>query len=321
MNSRMVTVDKLSRWAAIDLGTNTCLLTIVEGDFQSGKYHSVLRDESTIVRLGQGIQRTGRLDPEAMDRTLTCLERYCALLREAGLDGPQRVYAVATAQARLASNSREFFDRVEVKTGIKFETISGAREAELSFLGAVFSDTPLERQWVLDIGGGSTELKGPVAPGVSVPLGSVVLTDKYALGAERSTEVLFEVERQLNEAFRGAFLPFLPMPAEFVLVGVAGTCTTLAAMHRKLERFDAETIESTVLTLPDVDYAVGELRARTVDGILGLCGVDPGRAPVIFAGALILQSAMRVLHAKALRVSTRGLRYGVLAQGSQVFAK
>jgi len=296
--------------SSIDLGTNTCLLLVADWDARQGRVSRVLGDFSTIVRLGQGVDRARELHPEAMTRTLTCLRDYAGKLRALGGD-PAQTVCVATSQARDARNGQEFFSQVEKETGFRFRVISGDEEARLTFLGALLPETPAERSAVIDIGGGSTEIISSRG-GQSIDVGSVRFTERF-LKSDPVTDQEFWVCQEAIDQALGAFLPWREKAGpELELVAVAGTATTLAAWHLGIEKFDAAKIDGLALTRGDLHRMVEELKWRTVEERKALPSLEPGRADVILAGALILWRALEVLSFLSCRISTRGLRYGAL---------
>ena len=165
--------------SSIDLGTNTCLLLIADVEKESGR--TVIRreigDDSTIVRLGEGVDQTRMLKDTAISRTLDCLKGYAEKVRAAGAD-PRETFCVATSSSRDSKNGAEFFARVEKETDFRFRVISGDEEAKLTFLGALLPDLKAETSAVIDIGGGSTELIA-LNGGQSVDIGSVRFTERF----------------------------------------------------------------------------------------------------------------------------------------------
>ncbi len=299
------------RRASLDLGTNTCLMLVAEWEPAARRVDRVVADCSTIVRLGQGVDRARRLADEAMDRALDCLKRYADEAKRHGIE-PSQAVAVATSQARDAANGVEFFERVRAATGFQFRTISGAEEARYTFRGGLLPGMDPARSAVIDIGGGSTELMAERS-GQSVDVGSVRFTERFLKSDPVKDDEFWTCQDAIDSALgplAGAWREVLP--ADCQLVGVAGTCTTLAAWHAGLVQFDAQKIDQMTLTRGDVHRLVEELKWRTVKERLALPGVDPGRADVLLAGALILWRALELLSFPDVRVSTRGLRYGIL---------
>jgi exopolyphosphatase / guanosine-5'-triphosphate,3'-diphosphate pyrophosphatase len=293
--------------ASIDLGTNTCLLLVAE---TSGSDFKIVGDYSTIVRLGQKVDGERKLHPDAMERTLACLRDYAGKLKAAG-GHPAQAQCVATSQARDAANGAEFFARVQKETGFQFRVISGDEEARLTFVGALLPGMQAERSAVIDIGGGSTELIA-FGGGQSLDIGSVRFTERF-LRSDPVTDEEFwacqdEIDRQLESmrSWRNGLAPGVS------LVAVAGTATTLAAWHLGLPDFDAAQIDALTLSRGDVHRMVEELKWRTVAERCQLPAMEPKRADILLAGALILWRSMEVLGFAEARVSTRGLRFGVL---------
>ncbi len=301
--------------ASIDLGTNTCLMLVVdEGRPGQGAPFAVLSDHQTIVRLGQGVDRERKLAPAAMERTLACLKGYAEILRAAGGSADQAV-CVATSQARDARNGAEFFERVSRETGFRFRIISGDDEARCTFLGALLPGMSADSAAVIDIGGGSTELVS-VDGGQSLDLGSVRFTDRF-FKTDPVTDTEFWACQNAIDTMLASLNPWRErLPNSSKLVAVAGTATSLAAWHLQLPHFDAQKIDALTLTRGDVHRMVEELKWRTVLERCELPGMELKRADVILAGALILWRAMEVLGFAECRVSTRGLRYGILRPGA-----
>lgn len=265
----------------------------------------------TVVRLGQGVDQSRQIAPEAAERTIACLKKYAQEIvarRIAIAD----VICVATSQARDARNGAEFFARVTRETGFTFRTISGDDEARLTFLGGLLPGMVPEKSVVIDIGGGSTELMA-VSGGQSLDIGSVRFTERY-LKSDPVTDAEFWAAQEAADEELSTLLTWRkPLPEGIQLVGVAGTATTLAAWHLGLEAFDARVINQVELTRGDIHRMLSELKWRSLAERLTLPGLEPGRADVLLAGSLILWRAMELLDFPTLRVSTRGLRYGAIS--------
>jgi exopolyphosphatase/guanosine-5'-triphosphate,3'-diphosphate pyrophosphatase len=299
------------RKASIDLGTNTCLLLVADYDSSARRVVKAIHDQSTMVRLGQGVDRTKRLHPDAVERTRACLRGYAAKLAASGMK-PSETICVATATARDAENGAEFFASIEKEFGFRFRTISGDEEAEYMFLGGLLPGMDPVRSAVIDIGGGSTEFRGN-ADGVSLQLGSVRFTERFL----KSDPVTDEEFWSCREGVESALAPALPwrrsLPKDAELVAVAGTAVTLAQFQLGLTVFDPAKIDGLELTRGDIHRMVEELKWRSVAERKALPGIEEGRADVILAGALILWRSLEALEFPKLKVSTRGLRYGVLS--------
>jgi len=291
----------MSHRASIDLGTNTCLLLIVEEG--SGSNHDSLQvreDLATIVRLGQGVDGARRLHPDAIARTLDCLKKYSVKVKEYDLD-PSEVVAVATSQARDASDGAEFFARVKTETGFRFRTLSGEQEALATFAGALLPEMDPMKSRVIDIGGGSTEFTrdsrlalSSEQLAVSLDIGSVRFTERFFgkdSAAPPRDEDFWACQDAIDEA-----LESLDRAREGEeLVACAGTATTLAAMHLQLPHFDRNQVDGCILTRGDLHRMVEELKWRNLEEKRALAGLERDRADVILAGAMILWRAMEIL--------------------------
>ncbi len=299
--------------ASIDLGTNTCLLLVAEVDPVTKQVTRIVHDQSTMVRLGQGVDQTKRLHPDAVTRTRACIKGYASKLITLGLK-PSATVCVTTATARDAENGAEFFKEVERETGFKFRTLSGDEEAEFMFAGGLLPGMNAETSAVIDIGGGSTEFRS-AREGMSLQVGSVRFNERF-LKSDPVTDAEFWAARAATEELlRSAKKWRETLPSGATLVGVAGTAVALAQWHLGLPMFDSRAIDGTELTRGDLHRMVEELKWRTVAERRIVPGIEPGRADVLLAGALILWRALECLDFPKVVVSTRGLRFGVLALG------
>lgn len=300
--------------ASIDLGTNTCLLLIAE--LPSGRpvrEARPLEDHSTVVRLGEGVDASRALQPEPIERALRCLRGYAERVQARGIK-PKDVCAVATAQARGATNGAEFFARVERETGFVFKVISGDQEARLAFEGGLLPGMDPASAAIIDIGGGSTEIVSEEG-GKSIDMGSVRLSERFFARSLREsdtpvTDAEFWACQEAIDALLDAQAP--AQVRGLSLVGVAGTVITIAQWQLGLAAFDAAKLDGLELTRGDVHRAVEEFKWRSAQERRAIAGMEPKRADVILAGTLILWRAMEKLGFASLRVSTRGLRYGAL---------
>ena len=322
------------RCASIDLGTNTCLLLIADRQQKSGDSSldpsplKRVEDHSRIVRLGQGVDEARRLAADAMERTLDCLRFYADRVRAQGLE-PAKVVCVATSQARDSVNASEFFDRVLQETGFRFQVISGEEEASATFRGALLPGQSVDDSAVIDIGGGSTEITSRQFT-CSIDMGSVRFTERFLSSDPVTDQEFWACQQAIDDAVYSALKGKLQEPSKWGgspssslelaafqglrFVAVAGTATTLASWHLELEKFDSTLIDECVLTRGDIHRMVEELKWRTLDERRQLPGIEPKRADVLLAGAMILWRLMELLGIRDIRVSTRGLRYGLLLE-------
>ncbi len=299
--------------SSIDLGTNTCLMLVAKRESDA---LAVISDHATVVRLGEGVDRNRRFSEAAMQRTIDCLKRYASeLIRLGGT--PSQTVAVATSGSRDSGNREEFFSRVAAETGFHFRLLSGADEAKFTHLGGLLPGMDPLTTAVIDIGGGSTEFR-LASGGMSVDMGSVRYTERYLPGDPVTDDEFWRAQAAVDSAILGSGLPAWrkSAPSGLELCAVAGTATTLAAWFLGLERFDARKIDGLVLSRGDLHRQVEELKWRTHAERQELPGVEPGRADVLLAGALILWRTLELLEFPGVIISTRGLRYGVLSAGT-----
>lgn len=295
--------------ASIDLGTNTCLMLLAE--VESGQVTKVLGDYIRTVRLGEGVDQTKCLQSEAMERTFSCLSDYKKIISEAAIL-PNNVVSVATSQARDAINGEEFFAKVEAITGFRFKILSGNDEARFTFLGSLLPGMDPSRYIVIDHGGGSTEFVAENG-GQSVDLGSVRYTERYLKSDPVTDEEFWNCHDKINTNLE-KLLPWRSsFSEEMQMLAVAGTATTLASWYLNQKQYDASEIEKVQMTKDDLHYMVDELKCKTVAERRDKIGIEPGRADVLLAGAMIIWRAMENLNFPSCRVSPRGLRYGVLS--------
>jgi len=298
------------RYAAIDIGTNSVLLLVAER--RDGRFAAVA-ERAEITRLGRGVDRTRALSPEGMEDTLRCVGAFAA---EARALGARQIAATATSAARDAENGARFLEAARARAGVVVEVISGEEEADLSFAAALAdfgAEEPGRPLVVLDIGGGSTEfIYGTVRVEHwrSFDLGSVRLTERHVTahpipGPEREA-----IRGDLRQAF--AELP--PPPPGARLIGIAGTVTTLYAVQHRIDPYDVSRVHGRPLDRAELAALTSALCDASLEERRRVPGLQPGRADVICAGALILEAAMDRLQARTCTVSDRGVRWGLLAR-------
>jgi exopolyphosphatase/guanosine-5'-triphosphate,3'-diphosphate pyrophosphatase len=304
------------RVAAIDCGTNSIRLLIADLTEQSGAAERMrgatgpgplapaladMTREMRIVRLGEGVDRTGRLSEAALDRTMTALREYADLIAAAR---PAAIRMVATSATRDAANAAEFTDRVVQILGVPPEVISGDEEAQLSFTGATreLAGTSLAAEaecpppyLVTDIGGGSTEfiLGGPagIDGARSVNIGCVRLTERHLHGDPPLAAETLATKRDIESALDQAAAAVDGEKAR-TLVGLAGSVTTVAAIALGLDRYRPERIHHARIPADQVHQITGRLLGMTRAERAAIPGMHPGRIDVIGAGALILDCIM-----------------------------
>ncbi|NUP12142.1 MAG: Ppx/GppA family phosphatase [Polyangiaceae bacterium] len=296
------------RVATIDIGTNSVLLLVARLD--AGGVLQPIEERATITRLGEGVDRTRTLAPAAIERTLACLEEYARAIAEHGVTD---VAAVGTSAMRDASGGDDLRRRARTILGVEPQTISGDEEARLTFRGGLSGlALPPGRVVVFDIGGGSTEfISGDAetraqSSGISLDVGSVRLTERHVKADPPSPEELSaigdDIERELAK---------VPSMKGATLVGVAGTVTTIAAIARSVDPYDASKIHGAVLSKRDVGETAALLARTKLAERQGLPGLSPKRADVIVAGAALCAAIVRRADASELVVSDRGVRWGL----------
>lgn len=297
------------RVAAVDLGSNSTRLLVadVEGGRITGEVERLLR----ITRLGDGVDASGRLSDEAMERVASCVAEYAGRARELGSEPP---LAVATSAVRDAQNGREFLERLAAASGVRPRVLTGEDEARTTLRGVASARRPGERVVVCDIGGGSTELvaghDGEVEFAVSLDMGCVRMSERH-LGDDPPPQAAIAGLR--SEVAR--MLPADVPPG--ALIGVAGTVTTLATIDRGLDREIPEQIDGHVLSRTAVERELARLAALPLAERKAVRGLMPERAPTIVAGAAILAEVMEQLGTDELTVSERDILHGAALRAAE----
>jgi exopolyphosphatase/guanosine-5'-triphosphate,3'-diphosphate pyrophosphatase len=308
----------VTRVAAIDCGTNSIRLLVADADPATGELVDLDR-RMTIVRLGQGVDRTGRLAPEALERTFAACREYAEAIKE---HGAERIRFVATSASRDAENRDEFVRGVLDILGVEPEVITGDQEAEFSFTGATKELTgrrDLHRPFlVVDIGGGSTEFvvgDDHVRAARSVDIGCVRLTERHLVrdGAvtdppteEQIAALRADVEAALDLAART-----VPLHEARTLVGLAGSVTTVSAIAQELPEYDSAAIHHSRVSHDRVREITTRLLHSTHAERAAIPSMHPGRVDVIGAGALILLSIMERIGAEEVVVSEHDILDGI----------
>ncbi|BDA63911.1 Ppx/GppA phosphatase family protein [Actinomyces capricornis] len=281
----------MTRVAAIDCGTNTIRLLIADAHLEAGGVRlETLERRNEIVRLGQGVDRTGRLDDAALERTLAVVEDYAAQCERHGVpQGPGHRRFVATSATRDAENREAFTTGVSRLLGIAPEVISGDEEARLAFAGSLLgSAAPQAPRLVVDLGGGSTELvlgAGAPSAAISLDVGSVRITERHlahgvTAGGEEAARA--EVRGLLEEAAQ-----VVDLGAPELIVGMAGTITTVTSHALGLEAFDPQAVDGAELGVEQVLASCEAIIHSTPAQREGWGFLSPGRRDVIAAGALV----------------------------------
>ncbi|MEU3554575.1 Ppx/GppA phosphatase family protein [Streptomyces fragilis] len=308
----------MTRVAAVDCGTNSIRLLVADADPATGELTELDR-RMTIVRLGQGVDRTGRLAPEALERTFAACREYAAVIEE---HGAERIRFVATSASRDAENRDEFVAGVLGILGVEPEVITGEQEAEFSFTGAtreLAGRTDLAKPFlVVDIGGGSTEFvvgDDRVRAARSVDVGCVRMTERHLVEdgtvvdpatAERIAAIRADVEAALDLAEES-----VPLREARTLVGLAGSVTSVSAIAQDLPEYDSAAIHHSRVPYERVREITGRLLGATHAERARIPSLHPGRVDVIGSGALVLQAIMERIGAEEVVVSEHDILDGI----------
>jgi exopolyphosphatase/guanosine-5'-triphosphate,3'-diphosphate pyrophosphatase len=301
---------KTACYAAIDVGTNSTLLTVMrrmaDGNFE------ILSDQSAITQLGEGVSNTHNLNPEAINRTITAVKSFQQIAQE---QGAIRIFVVGTSALRDAENRADFESALAVH-GLSLRILSGEEEAKLSFLSVALDPTlnlpePLA---VFDIGGGSLELavgsKQNLKMFKSIPAGAVRLTEQLVQGNPPSSKQLQAAIPEIDHLLSDLTISE-PIGA---LVGVGGTVVNILSSFLRLPEFNPTRLHGKVLTAQNIHSMLELYCSMTTNERRKLTGLEPKRALYMPAGTLVIERLLAVLNKEELIVSTHGLRYGVLLE-------
>jgi exopolyphosphatase / guanosine-5'-triphosphate,3'-diphosphate pyrophosphatase len=295
--------------AAIDLGTNTARLLISHVD--DARHITPVIYMRRITRLGGGFTKELGISPDASERTVKAL---CAFAAEINRHNVVQVRAVATSAVRDAVNGNEFCDLILKESGIKIDVIDGQTEGILTLRGVLAEiDERCANFMVFDVGGGSTEYTLACADKLlfteSLPLGVVRLTEGKITSAAMEEKILRELFAVREKMADKGFLPFLE---NAVLVGTAGTATTLAAISMKMTDYDYRLVNNHVIGLDEIKEIFSTILPMNLEERLGVPGMEKGREDLIIAGSLITMKTMEIFGFDQLKISDFGLLEGVL---------
>jgi exopolyphosphatase/guanosine-5'-triphosphate,3'-diphosphate pyrophosphatase len=296
------------RVAAIDLGTNSTRLLVADVD--DGRVDEVVR-RLTITRLGEGVDARRRLLPVPITRVRNCLTDYRRELEQLGAD---RTLAIATSAVRDAENGEAFLGEVEWSFGFTTRLLDGDEEAALMVRGVTSGRPPLADTLVVDIGGGSTELviadDGTPASSTSLDVGCVRITERFLRSDPPSSPEL--------AAAGGYVRSLLPILEPQYAIGVAGTVTTLAALDLGLEEYDPERVHGRRIRRESVERELNRLAAMTLAERRDVPAIEPGRAPVIVAGLVVLREVMDAYDLPEIEASERDILHGAALAAAEL---
>jgi len=287
--------------AAIDCGTNSIKILI-------GDLPDIAVRDSRVVRLGQGVDETGSLAPEALERTFAAIEEFGTMIQEHGVG---RIRFCATSASRDADNSHLFVEGVRERLGVTPEVLSGAEEAALVYAGATRGIDLPGPVLVVDIGGGSSELvlgSGRPEHSVSLDIGSVRLHERHLHSDPPTPD---EIRACLADIDHALLDCGVPLSGTRTAIGTSGTIKTIAAGLLDLPTYDRDAIDGSVLTTADTTAYVERLLAMTVDQRKALPSMHPGRADVIGAGALIWLRILAAAGVEEYHVSEADILHGI----------
>ncbi len=300
----------MTRVAAIDCGTNSIRLLIADIN-PDGSMHEIDR-RMTIVRLGEGVDATGKFSDAALDRTFAACDEFSNIITAHSVE---RVRFVATSASRDVSNRAEYVAGVLARLGVEPDIITGDEEARLSFLGATagLAANVQAPYLVLDIGGGSTEFVfGSDVPekAKSVNIGCVRMTERHLHGDPASADSIAAAVSDIDAAIAEA-AAIVPIESAATVIGLAGSVTTVAAMAIGLDRYDRKAIHGSVISKDAVHRVSERLLHMTRDQRASLPFMHPGRVDVIGAGSLVLDRIMQHVPNTSVLVSEHDILDGI----------
>lgn len=307
----------MKRRSTIDIGTNTMLMLIADYDSADHKVNTIL-DIQRVPRLGKGVDAERNIVPESVNKAIEILNEFRKLSEE---NGSEVITATATSFIRDAHNSADFLSAVRAASGINIEILSGSDEAKWTFIGGVYDKLSEKDNSIttIDIGGGSTEitvarnftdirsLKDEDISCKSMNIGSVRINEKFLSSHPPAFENLVLAEQFINEHLREIDFSI----DDTSLVGVAGTITTLGAIKLGLDKFAADKVDNLVISLEEIEKILDKLIPMPLEEIYVMGDYMTGRADIVIPGILILKCFMRKFGFSEVKISTKGLRYGI----------
>jgi len=302
----------MPRYAAIDLGTNTLLMLVAEVS-RDGAFE-VITDRAEIARLGEAVDRTRSLSAAGIERALAILRDYVRMCHSFGVE---EIAVVGTSALRDALNAKSFIQRLKRELNLDLRVLSGAEEAAYSYL-AVRKGLELNASQLLvvDVGGGSTEFiwakDGKLQGWASVDVGSVRLTERHLRRDPPSREECARVVEAVDASLAKLRAQWSGKLATPVMVGIAATFTTLVAVEKGLKHYSHSEVHGSRLTRGEVERQIALYQSHTLAERQRIDGLEPKRADVILAGALLIERIYDLFGVDDAIVSDQGIRYGLL---------
>ena len=298
----------MKRFAAIDIGSNSLLLYIAVKD-EEGNFQPII-DRSEITRLGEGIYKTGLLNPDSMRRSLDVIKEFMEI---AQLNNTEGNVAVGTMALRTARNSSEFISEVKNTTGLDIEVISGEEEARLSFIGArqglEIKDNDI---LVFDTGGGSTEFilgtGDMIIDKLSINIGAIRITEDYLSETPVSVSALHHAELYIS----GEIGDIEKLFTFGELIGIGGNVSNIASVKHNLKVYNSDVVHNSKITNGDLNSQIELFSSKSLEERKRITGLEPKRADIILAGALIIKVILEKFKRTSFIVSDKGLRHGLM---------
>jgi exopolyphosphatase/guanosine-5'-triphosphate,3'-diphosphate pyrophosphatase len=298
----------MRRVVVIDIGTHSILYLLAEKD-SSGRVACV-HQEIRGVRLGRNIGARGVVQEAFLNKAISVLKEYVKLAQDQQAD---EIIIVSTHVLRAAQNKADVGEMIRKETGLLLHILSGQEEAEASYRGATFGRELTESTCVVDIGGGSTEVILGKADRImelqSIPVGAVGLTERFLRSDPPSETELADMEHFIDTSMNDTLGPLLLGAKD--LIGVGGTVTTLAALDLGLRTYDPHRVDGHILQASRIRRMTDHIQKLSLSERKKIMEIDPGRADIILAGAYLLKAIMDRGPFKTIRVSDRGLRFGI----------
>lgn len=303
------------RYAVVDIGTNSVKFHIGE-QRPDGSWSRVV-DRAEVTRLGEGLEDSGAIQPDPMERTIRAVG---AMVAEARENEVLAIAAVGTAALRIASNTPLVVERIRQRVGVAVEVVSGEEESRLAYLAVVAGVGVTDGDVVVfDTGGGSTQFTfgrgGDVDERYSVDVGAVSYTERFGLDQAVSDEIIEEARR----ALLGDLSSLDGRSAPDALVGMGGAMTNLTAVSLELAAYDPDAVQGATVTADEVERQIALYSSMGHEERRSIVGLQDNRAPVILAGALVVSTVMKALGQDAVLVSDRGLRHGLIRERFGMF--
>lgn len=295
--------------ASIDIGTNTVLLLVADVNLTTQQLVPVY-EEQQMPRLGKGLQPNGEITIEKVDLLVQTLSGYRQIIESYNCE---KIIISGTNALRIANNSKEIIRLVKNRLNFNIKIISGIQEAEFAYLGVISGITDFETALIIDVGGGSTEViygnQKEILYKNSFTIGSVIATENYLYHTPPSKEEIGKLRFELRKTFNEISDEFSPD----LVIGIAGTATTLACMIKGLKQFDREIVDGSFVSIKELDELIKKIKVLYPREILNNYGkILSGREDIITGGAIILSEIMNLNGIDNLMVSSRGIRYGAI---------